>query len=335
MLPINRTHLAILRVLNEEEGKIIGSREIARRLKLYGVNLSERTVRYHLRILDEKGLTKVFGREGRMITEKGREELNNSFVSEKVGFIISKIDTLSYMTNLDLDRMTGQVILNISFFPKKHFPQALRIMKPVFASDYVMSDRVMVFEEGQVVGDTIVPEAHVGFGTVCSVTINGILLKEGIPVHSRFGGVLEVEEGHPVRFVSLISYEGSSLDPLEIFIRGKMTSVRQTVRKRQGRVLASFREVPVVCHRRVRELSEYLRQKGIKGILALGEPNKELFEVPVGLDRAGIVVVGGLNPVAAVEEEGVPTDSKAMSCLYEFSELRPFKEVYKEFNGQG
>jgi repressor of nif and glnA expression len=333
MLPINRTHLAILRVLNEEEGRIIGSREIARRLKLLGVDISERTVRYHLRILDEKGLTKVFGREGRMITEKGKEELSNSFVSEKVGFIISKIDTLSYMTNLDLETMTGQVILNISFFPKRSFKEALRVMKPVFSSDFVMSDMVVVLEEGQIVGDTVVPEGSIGFGTVCSVTINGILLKEGIPVHSRFGGVLEIEEGQPLRFVSLISYEGSSLDPLEIFIRGKMTTVRQAVRKKAGRILASFREVPVVCHRKVTELAEYLRQRGIKGILAIGDPNKELFEVSVGLDRAGIVVVGGLNPVAAVEEAGIPTDSKAMSCLYEFSELRPFKEIYKESSG--
>ncbi|RME67276.1 MAG: DUF128 domain-containing protein [Nitrospirae bacterium] len=328
---MNKTHLAILRVLKEEEGQIIGSREIARRLKLYGVDISERTVRYHLRILDEKGLTKVFGREGRMITEKGKEELNNSFVSEKVGFIISKIDTLSYMTNLNLENMTGQVILNISLFHKRHFRDALRVMKPVFSSDFVMSDRVTVFNEGEAVGDTIVPEGYVGFGTVCSVTINGVLLKEGIPVHSRFGGVLEIEVGQPVRFVSLISYEGSSLDPLEIFIRGKMTSVRQAVRKKEGRVLASFREVPVVCHTKVTELADYLRSKGIKGILAIGEPNKELFEVPVGLDRAGVVVVGGLNPVAAVEEEGIPTESKAMSCLFEFSELETFDEIYRQY----
>ncbi len=335
MLPINKTHLAILRVLNEEEGRIIGSREIARRLKLHGVDISERTVRYHLRILDEKGLTKVYGREGRMITDKGREELNNSFVSEKVGFIISKIDTLSYMTNLDLETMTGQIILNISFFPKKHFKEALKIMKPVFSSDYVMSDRVLLLEESEVIGDTIVPEGYLGFGTVCSVTINGILLKEGIPVHSRFGGVLEIEDGHPLRFVSLISYEGSSLDPLEIFIRGKMTSVRQTVRKKSGRILASFREVPVVCHRKVTELSGYLHERGIKGIMAIGDPNKELFEVPVGLDRAGIVVVGGLNPVAAVEEAGIHTESKAMSSLYEYSSLKPFKDIYKEYIGNG
>jgi len=42
----------------------------------------------------------------------------------------------------------------------------------------------------------------------CSVTINGIFLKAGIPVTSRFGGVVEIVDGKPERFISLISYEG-------------------------------------------------------------------------------------------------------------------------------
>jgi hypothetical protein len=327
---MNRTHLSILKVLKEHEGEIIGSREISRQLKKYGVNLSERTVRYHLRILDERGLTKPYGKEGRMITDKGKEELSNSFVSERVGFVISRIDTLSYLTNLDLNTMKGKVILNVSYIEKKHLKDALKVMRPVFSSEYVMSDRVVIMDEGQRIGEIVVPHSMVGIGTVCSVTINGIFLKEGIPIVSRFGGVLEVVDKIPTRFVALISYEGSSLDPLEVFIRGKMTDVRGVLRKKRGKVLASFREIPVVCHRSAIELSEYLRQKGIGGILSIGEPNTPLLEMPVGMDRVGVVIVGGLNPLAAVEEAGIPTMSKAMSTLYEFSELRPFKEVYNE-----
>ena len=94
--------LAILKVLEKQPDTILGSRELSRQLKLHGIELTERTVRYHLRILDERGFTKVFGKEGRMITRKGREELSQALVSEKVGFVISKIETLSYLTNLDL-----------------------------------------------------------------------------------------------------------------------------------------------------------------------------------------------------------------------------------------
>ena len=52
---------AILKVLDKNPDEICGSREISRQLKIHGVNLTERTVRYHMRILDERGFTKVFG----------------------------------------------------------------------------------------------------------------------------------------------------------------------------------------------------------------------------------------------------------------------------------
>ncbi len=324
---MNKTLISILRVLGKHQDEIVGSREIARQLKMHGVNLSERTVRYHLKMLDDRGLTDPFGKEGRRITERGKEELSRALVSEKVGFVISRIDTLSYLTSLDLDSLRGEVILNVSFIPKRCLREALRIMRPVFASPYVMSDRVVVVKEGGRIGDVTVPRGRVAVGTVCSVTINGVFLKAGIPVVSRFGGVLEIEEGGPTRFISLISYEGSSLDPLEVFIRGKMTDVTGAVRNGTGRILASFREIPVVCHRKARELSERLKARGIGGILAIGEPNAPLYEMPVSMDRSGMVIVGGLNPVAVLEEAGIPTESKAMSTLHEFSSLTVFENL--------
>ncbi|MBM4137580.1 MAG: hypothetical protein FJ241_12235, partial [Nitrospira sp.] len=77
------TMLAILKVLDKQPETILGSREISKQLKLHGIELTERTVRYHLRILDERGFTKVFGKEGRMITQKGRDELSQALVSKK------------------------------------------------------------------------------------------------------------------------------------------------------------------------------------------------------------------------------------------------------------
>jgi repressor of nif and glnA expression len=324
---MNKIPLTILKVLAKHEDTVIGSREIARELRPLGVRLSERTVRYHLKYLDEAGFTNVFGKEGRQITPAGREELGKAQVSDKVGFVISKIDTLSYLTDFDLKTLQGKIILNISYIAEKHFRDALRRMKPVFASPYVMSDKVAVIKGGQMVGDTFVPEGKVAFGTVCSVTINGTFLKAGIPVISRFGGVLEIGEREPRRFVALISYEGSSLDPLEVFIRGKMTDVAGAVRLGEGKVLASFREIPIVCLENAHKVSEELRSKGIGGIIKIGEPNTPLFEVPVGMDRAGMVIIGGLNPLAVLEESGIPVESKAMSTLYDYSSLVPFKEL--------
>jgi len=323
---MNKTMISILKVLDKQPDTILGSREISRQLKLHGIELTERTVRYHLRILDERGYTKVFGKEGRMITQKGREELSHSLVSEKVGFVISKIETLSYLTNLDFDTMEGDIILNVSFFPEEKLKDALRIMKPVFSSPYVMSDKVVIHRRGENIGDIIVPEGQIGFGTVCSVTINGIFLKSGIPVKSKFGGVLQINS-NPVRFTALISYEGSSLDPLEIFIKSRMTDVINATKKNTGKILASFREIPVVSLDRAKELNARMKEKGIGGILAIGNPNQPLLEMPVNVDKAGMIIVGGLNPIAAIEESGIQTVSKAMSTLYKFSDLINFKDI--------
>lgn len=325
---MNKTMLAMLKILDKCTD-IVGSREIAKQLKAHGVDLTERTVRYHLKILDERGYTEVFGKEGRRITEKGRREIANALVSEKVGFVSSRIESLSYLTTLNLDTMVGNVILNISFFPEEWTKAARSILADIFSSAFVMSDRVVVRHGGEMIGDAIIPEGKAGVGTVCSVTINGIFLKAGIPVTSRFGGVVEIHKGEPVRFLSLISYEGSSLDPLEIFIRSKMTDVIGAVKNHSGRILASFREIPVVCLDEARRLAKKMTERGIGGILLIGEPNRPLLEIPVGIDKVGMVIVGGLNPVAAIEESGIPTESKAMSTLHEYSGLTDFQNVLR------
>jgi repressor of nif and glnA expression len=325
---MNKTMFSILTVLNQQSD-IIGSKEISKQLKQHGVDLTERTVRYHLKILDERGLSKVFGKEGRRITQKGTEELAQSHVPEKVGFVISRMETLSYMTSFDIDKQEGDIILNVSYIHKKNLQDALKVMKPVYKSSYIMSDRLVIAGEGDQIGDVIVPEGKIGLGTVCSVTINGIFLKSGIPLVSRFGGVLQTDDEGPSRFTALISYEGSSLDPLEVFIRSKMTDVIHAVKKHSGRILASFREVPVVGVEEAKSIAERMADIGIGGILLIGNPNQPLLEMPVGIDKAGIVIVGGLNPIAALEEAGIPTESKAMSTLFEYSKLTSFKDVVK------
>ncbi len=325
---MNKTMIAILRVL-DKHSDIVGSREISRELKLYGINLTERTVRYHLKFLDEKGHTEVFGKEGRKITLKGREELTNAHVSAKVGFIISKIETLSYLTTFDIKTFKGDIILNISTFPEEKLKTAAEISMPVFASPYVMSDKIIIAHGGEWIGDVFIPEGNAGLGTVCSVTTNGIFLKAGIPVTSKFGGVVEIVDGRPTRFLSLISYEGSSLDPLEIFIRSKMTDVLGAVRNKTGRVLASFREIPVVCIEQAKTLAKKMSDNSIGGIFMIGEPNTPLLEVPVGIDKVGMVIVGGLNPVAAIEESGISANNTAMSTLYPYSDLVSLKDFKK------
>ncbi|MFN3699825.1 MAG: winged-helix domain-containing protein, partial [Dictyoglomus sp.] len=55
---IERKVIAILEVLNNYN-EPIGANTISEKLVEKGIELSERAVRYHLKIMDERGLTKV------------------------------------------------------------------------------------------------------------------------------------------------------------------------------------------------------------------------------------------------------------------------------------
>jgi Uncharacterized protein conserved in archaea len=176
---VERKVIAILKALNEAS-EPVGATALARGLKETGIDLSERAVRYHLQLLDGKGLTQSVGRNGRLITLKGKEELRNALVGDKIGFVIAKIELLAFQTTFDWRRGTGLVPVNISFFPKDKFRRALQLMKPVFQTGLCVSELVGVAEEGERLGEVVVPKGRVGLATACSIVINGCLLKAGI-----------------------------------------------------------------------------------------------------------------------------------------------------------
>ena len=200
-------------------------------------------------------------------------------------------------------------------------------MRPVFEKNLGMGQYLIVASGGGKIGDFEIPKGKVAIGTICSVIINGILIHGGIPVTSKFGGLLEIYQGTPYRFTEIIHYDGSSLDPLEIFIKGKMTNVTGAVQKGIGHIGASFREIPSAAIPQVRKLVKQLEAIGLGAIIAVGKPNQPLLDIPVGEGRAGIIVAGGLNPMAAVEESGIPTENLAMGALLDFSELIPFNDL--------
>jgi len=318
---VERKTLAILRVLAGDTGPV-GARIIAEKLRGLGVELSERAVRYHLKIMDERGLTRCLGEQGRVITARGVEELQSALVSDKLGFIISKIDTLAYRVTLDLQTGEGNIILNASLLPADRLDECLAVMRRVFKAGYCMSELVAMAGAGERVGDLRVREGSIGFGTVCTVTLNGLLLKHGIPIESRYGGLLEIRDGRPYRFTELVGYHESTLDPAEIFIASKMTSINEAAVTGRGRVLASFREVPAVCLPGLERVLAQASKRGLGGVLAVGKPGQPVLGVHVGVDRLGIAVVGGLTPVAALEETGISTINKAMTGLARFEDLR-------------
>jgi hypothetical protein len=92
---VKRKVIAILKILRDSKAPL-GARVLAQQLKAHGVELGERAVRYHLKLMDERGLTQLVGRDGRIITEGGIEELGSALVRDKVGFAISRIELLAF-----------------------------------------------------------------------------------------------------------------------------------------------------------------------------------------------------------------------------------------------
>ena len=118
---VERKVISILKILSDSR-EPLGARVIAHHLKDYGVELGERAVRYHLKLTDERGLTRLIGRrDGRVLTEQGAEEVKSALVKDKVGLAISRIELLAFRTSFDCDKRSGLVPVNVSFFPSSEF----------------------------------------------------------------------------------------------------------------------------------------------------------------------------------------------------------------------
>ena len=150
---VERKELAILKILNDST-EPLGARVIAHHLKDHGFELGERAVRYHLKLMDERGLTQLVGRrDGRILTEQGIEEVKSALVQDKVGFINSRIDTLAFRTSFDFQKRRGLIPVNVSLFSKEDFGPALGIMKRAFDAGLCVSDMVAVATEGEQLGE--------------------------------------------------------------------------------------------------------------------------------------------------------------------------------------
>jgi len=325
----DKARAAILRILSELDAPA-GAARIAERLPGMGIQLQPRTIRLYLTELDRDGLTALTSRrKGRVITDQGRAELARSDVVAKVGFVRGRIDTLGYRMTFRSDTGAGTVIANFALVPSRDLSQIFAEIKPVFARNLSMGRRLCLVRANESLAGRDIPGGYAALGTLCSVTLNGVLMAEGIPVTSRYGGLIEMRQNQPARFVELMDYSATTVDPLEIFIRAGMTSVRECVRSGNGVITASFREIPSVALDDARRAFFRLQRAGMGGILMTGRPGQPLLDIPVAEGRTGFIVVGGLNPVAAVVEAGISCELKSLSGLEEFSRFSTFEETFR------
>ena len=316
---IERKLIEIMRVISEGD-KPIGARNIADELNNRGYIIGERAVRYHLRILDERGFTKKHGYAGRTITELGKKELDDALVGDRLGFVITRVEDLIYRTDYDIESRKGNVIVNVSLIDKDDFDNAVDIMKYAASSGAVISPRVKIFEE-DTKSDVYVPPGKIGIATVCSMTFDGILLKHGIPVETAYGGIMEVRHHNPYRFLDLISYSGTSIDPIKIFLSRRSASVLDVLETGNGTMLANIRYIPPAATSQAREIFSLMRESNIGGVITIGKSGEEIFGAPVDIGKSGIPVFVGVNAISAIEEAGINVTTYPVSTLMEYRDM--------------
>ena len=303
--------IEILRILNAQD-KPTGSKLIADELKNKGFNLGERAVRYHMQILDEKGYTERMGYSGRQITDLGREKLEKGLIYDQVDFIHSKFEEMIYLTDFNYMEQSGNVVVNTSTIYNE---ESINILKEIFESGLSVSPYVNLKKVGN--------KDEIEVTTLCGTTIDGILLNEGIPSQPQYGGLLKIEDHHPIKFTELISYRKTSLTPLDAFSNSNLTSVLDVVTKGSGIIPANFRLIPGVGRQKTIEILKKLNKIGIGGVIGVSHEGEDILGIPVPDGMVGIAIVGGITPFCAIKELGEEIDIKIAEEIRDFKTLSP------------
>ncbi|OPY30058.1 MAG: Ribonuclease R winged-helix domain protein [Methanocella sp. PtaU1.Bin125] len=316
-----RKLIEILRILSESTDEM-GARKIAEEMNRRGYNLGERAVRYHLRMLDERGFTKKHGYLGRVLTAQGEDELKHALVTDRLGFVSTRIKDIEFMTSYEPHTNSGNVAVNLCYIPKPSFEQALGVIRRVVDAGYAISPRIKVVDEGQTILENDVPEGQVAVATVCSITIDGVLLKGGLPVDIKYGGIVRIENGKVERFTDIIDYSGTSINPMSVFTARKMTSIIKLLETGSGSVLANVRAVPRVARDRALALLGEMKEADINGVFSGCENVRPLLGVPVEMGKCGIASYSGINPFAALGESGIKTRIMPLAAVMNIKELK-------------
>jgi len=226
--------IAIVRTLSQCR-QPVGVRVISYLFREQSIELTERMDRYQLKLVEERRFTETVARDGRLITELGREKSGDPLASDKVGFVASEIELLTCETDFDRNKRQLRVLLGLSLFPGQRFRKVLEVMSKAFRVGLCASQLVVVGGEGENLGAVAARHGKIGLATICSTIVNGALPKAGVPTNTKFGEILWVRNRKPLRLAGLIQYSGSSSDSSETFMTSRMAKCRQGCQGRTGK----------------------------------------------------------------------------------------------------
>ncbi|MDM7911613.1 MAG: DUF128 domain-containing protein [Methanotrichaceae archaeon] len=238
-------------------------------------------------------------------------------LSQPLIFTLARIENLMQQVSFDPASMKGRIITNTTLVRKEVLPETLDIFYDTIQSGLAVCPMIKIEEAGR----------RFEIKTACSLTIDGALLKAGIPVRPKGGGIIEVTDREPSRFTEMIMYWATTIDPIDILTAQGLTDITGMMRTGNGRILGNIQEAPMLARDRIEEVLDRLTDAGFMGVLELGEPNMNVLGVSVERDHLGVALVGGTNLVAAARECGIEVDHESISDLTEISEMRHIEEI--------
>jgi repressor of nif and glnA expression len=259
------------------------------------------------------GFTEKVGNQGRILTAEGRHETDNALVDDRIGFIISKLERLAYRSTFDPATSTGDVAYNLSIVPKESFEQTKAVFDEVVKAGCGFFSSYRIIDQ-----DPRVPPGFMGFISICSISMDGVFQRKGIPVKMAFGGRLEIENGTPKRFRDLIGYRGTTIDPLELFISSGLTSISSFAKSKSGITLANVREVPCAAKNQAEETINLMNKCGFVFPVAMGN---QIFNLPSNPFRLSIVAFSGLNFIGNAVEHGIDIKTEIGAGNIQFSKI--------------
>jgi repressor of nif and glnA expression len=241
-------------------------------------------------------------------------------------FVTHSIDDFAMQVTYNPATNEGKLVYNLSFVKNEDLEFVIGILRDSYKTGLAASGLVRFLPSGERIGDSVVPDGQTAVLTVCSVTLDGLLIRRGVPINPIGGGVVEIENRVPIRFIHMILYEHTTIDPLQVLNSQRLTSVTSVMRKGSGKILANIREFHMEAEPLVGEVLDELADSSFIGILEVGMPNVPLLGVPVSPQFIAIACVGGTNPLAAIKEGGRYVQTNALKGLIDVSEMAEIRD---------
>jgi repressor of nif and glnA expression len=303
----------------------VGSTTITRELVKRGLFINERTVRNYLKSLEQKGFVSSHGKNGRSITRAGLQELVSSLTYQRLDFVLTRYLSLAYSVTFTPRSNRGKVVANVTLMDKNYLEKALEVLNSLKDANLLLAPYLKIIDEEESYENISVEKGKTALLTVCNLTVDGILIRSGIPIILKYGGILQFVDKTPVRFVELMSYEGTTVPPLEIFTYSNRTSITSFLKTGSGMIPANYREIPKEARERVESIFSELSSIGWKLLSIIGLPEEPLLGIPVSTGRCGVSIASGITPTAALREIGLDVEVFAPHCLAKIEDMKLMK----------